>query len=118
MEFGILIHGYAPRDPHNNALEHDWVRRETELVREADRCGFKYVWLTEHHFLEEYSHLSASEVFIPYLGALTERLHLGLEPGPRAASRRASCRRHARLPERPPRPECPRRTPHGARRRD
>ncbi|MBW2293793.1 MAG: LLM class flavin-dependent oxidoreductase [Deltaproteobacteria bacterium] len=77
MEFGILIHGYAPRDPHNNALEHDWVRRETELVQEADRCGFKYVWLTEHHFLEEYSHLSASEVFIPYLGALTERIHIG-----------------------------------------
>jgi alkanesulfonate monooxygenase SsuD/methylene tetrahydromethanopterin reductase-like flavin-dependent oxidoreductase (luciferase family) len=28
-------------------------------------------------FLEEYSHLSASEVFIPYLGAVTKRIHIG-----------------------------------------
>ena len=77
MEFGILIHGYLPRTPHDDVGEHDWVRREVELVREADRCGFKYVWLTEHHFLEEYSHLSASEVLIPWLGALTSRIHVG-----------------------------------------
>ena len=77
MEFGVLIHGYCPRKPHDNDHEHDWVRREIELVTEADRYGFKYAWLTEHHFLEEYSHLSASEVFIPYLGALTEQIHIG-----------------------------------------
>ena len=77
MEFGILIHGFNPRHPHDNVREHDWIRREIELVQEADRCGFKYVWLTEHHFLEEYSHLSASEVFIPWLGAVTERIHVG-----------------------------------------
>jgi alkanesulfonate monooxygenase SsuD/methylene tetrahydromethanopterin reductase-like flavin-dependent oxidoreductase (luciferase family) len=77
MEFGVLIHGYCPRTPHDNDHEHDWVRREIELVTAADRYGFKYAWLTEHHFLEEYSHLSASEVFIPYLGALTKRIHIG-----------------------------------------
>lgn len=77
MEFGIMIHGFMPKHPHDNAQEHDWMRREVELVQEADRCGFKYVWLTEHHFLEEYSHLSASEIFIPWLGALTKRIHIG-----------------------------------------
>ena len=74
MEFGILIHGYCPREPHDNAREQGWVRRDVELVQEADRCGFKYCWLTEHHFLEEYSHLSASEILIPWLGAHTERI--------------------------------------------
>jgi alkanesulfonate monooxygenase SsuD/methylene tetrahydromethanopterin reductase-like flavin-dependent oxidoreductase (luciferase family) len=35
------------------------------------------VWASEHHFLDEYSHLSASEVFLGYLAAATERIHLG-----------------------------------------
>jgi alkanesulfonate monooxygenase SsuD/methylene tetrahydromethanopterin reductase-like flavin-dependent oxidoreductase (luciferase family) len=48
-----------------------------ELVKAADRAGWKYVWVTEHHFLTEYSHLSASEVYLGYLVALTERIHLG-----------------------------------------
>ncbi|MDG2304382.1 MAG: hypothetical protein P8R42_06950 [Candidatus Binatia bacterium] len=57
MEFGVLIHGYMPKNPHDAGAEHDWVERE--IVPAADRCGFKYVWSTEHHFLEEYSHLWA-----------------------------------------------------------
>ena len=30
----------------------------------ADRLGIQYVWEVEHHFLEEYSHSSAPEVFL------------------------------------------------------
>src|SRR5207244_966226 len=41
------------------------------------RAGWKYVWVTEHHFLTEYSHLSAPEVFLGYLACATERIHLG-----------------------------------------
>ena len=40
---------------------------ELELVKAADDAGFKYVWVTEHHFLDEYSHLSANDVFLGYL---------------------------------------------------
>jgi alkanesulfonate monooxygenase SsuD/methylene tetrahydromethanopterin reductase-like flavin-dependent oxidoreductase (luciferase family) len=47
------------------------------LVEAADKAGFKYVWVTEHHFLDEYSHLSANDVFIGYLAHSTERIHLG-----------------------------------------
>ncbi|MGE0681678.1 MAG: LLM class flavin-dependent oxidoreductase, partial [Candidatus Binatia bacterium] len=36
----------------------------------ADRLGFDYVWEVEHHFLEEYSHSPAPEVFY---GAVTQR---------------------------------------------
>src|SRR4051812_50154379 len=50
---------------------------EVAIVRAADRVGFKYTWATEHHFLEEYSHLSANESFLGYCAAATERIHLG-----------------------------------------
>jgi alkanesulfonate monooxygenase SsuD/methylene tetrahydromethanopterin reductase-like flavin-dependent oxidoreductase (luciferase family) len=79
MEFGIFIQGHVPRrkaqeDPE---YEHTSLMHDVELVRQADQHGFKYVWVSEHHFLEEYSHLSASEVFLPYLAGVTERIHLG-----------------------------------------
>jgi alkanesulfonate monooxygenase SsuD/methylene tetrahydromethanopterin reductase-like flavin-dependent oxidoreductase (luciferase family) len=35
------------------------------------------VWVTEHHFLDEYSHLSANDVVLGYLAHATERIHLG-----------------------------------------
>ena len=35
------------------------------------------MWCTEHHTLTEYSHLSASESFIAYALAQTERIHVG-----------------------------------------
>jgi alkanesulfonate monooxygenase SsuD/methylene tetrahydromethanopterin reductase-like flavin-dependent oxidoreductase (luciferase family) len=79
MEFGIFIQGHVPRrrvaaDPD---YEHISFMNDVALVQEADRSGFKYAWLSEHHFLEEYSHLSASEVFLGYLAAVTERIHIG-----------------------------------------
>jgi alkanesulfonate monooxygenase SsuD/methylene tetrahydromethanopterin reductase-like flavin-dependent oxidoreductase (luciferase family) len=57
--------------------EHRRIMDEVEIVRLADRLGYKYTWATEHHFLTEYSHLSANEVFLGYLAAATERIHLG-----------------------------------------
>ena len=50
---------------------------ELELVRAADKAGFKYVWVSEHHFLDEYSHISANDVALGYLAHSTERIHLG-----------------------------------------
>jgi alkanesulfonate monooxygenase SsuD/methylene tetrahydromethanopterin reductase-like flavin-dependent oxidoreductase (luciferase family) len=35
------------------------------------------VWASEHHFLDEYSHLASNDVFLGYLAAATERIHLG-----------------------------------------
>jgi alkanesulfonate monooxygenase SsuD/methylene tetrahydromethanopterin reductase-like flavin-dependent oxidoreductase (luciferase family) len=79
MEFGIFIQGYTPqfrRDVDPDA-EHHALVNDVELVQAADRAGFKYVWVTEHHFLDEYSHLSASDVVLGYLAHATERIHLG-----------------------------------------
>jgi alkanesulfonate monooxygenase SsuD/methylene tetrahydromethanopterin reductase-like flavin-dependent oxidoreductase (luciferase family) len=79
MEFGIFIQGYTPqfrRDVDPDA-EHHALMDDVELVQAADRAGFKYVWATEHHFLDEYSHLSANDVVLGYLAHATERIHLG-----------------------------------------
>jgi alkanesulfonate monooxygenase SsuD/methylene tetrahydromethanopterin reductase-like flavin-dependent oxidoreductase (luciferase family) len=78
MEFAIFIQGHSPREKANDPYwEHQWVRNELELVREADKHNWKYCWVSEHHFLEEYSHLSASEVFMAYSFAQTSRIHMG-----------------------------------------
>ncbi|MGA5197786.1 LLM class flavin-dependent oxidoreductase [Streptomyces exfoliatus] len=78
MEFGIFVQGYvgkrAETDPE---AEHKALMEETEYVIQADKSGFKYAWASEHHFLEEYSHLSANDVYLGYLAHATDRIHLG-----------------------------------------
>src|SRR6478735_65845 len=79
MEFGLFIQTFVPnsmRETDPNA-EHTALLADLELVQAADRAGFKHVWVTEHHFLEEYSHLSANDVVLGYLAHATERIHLG-----------------------------------------
>src|SRR5437870_2766633 len=80
MEFGLFVQAHVPRheaevDP--AGAEHTPLLREVELAEACDRHGFKYVWSVEHHFLEEYSHLSASEILLPFIAARTRRIHVG-----------------------------------------
>ncbi len=79
VEFGIFVQGYVPasRSRTDPAAEHHALMEEAEYVVQADRSGFKYAWVTEHHFLEEYSHLSANDVFLGYLAHATDHIHLG-----------------------------------------
>ncbi len=79
MEFGIFIQGYTPafRREGDPDAEHHALMHDLEVVQAADRAGFKYVWVVEHHFLDEYSHLSANDVVLGYLAHATERIHLG-----------------------------------------
>jgi alkanesulfonate monooxygenase SsuD/methylene tetrahydromethanopterin reductase-like flavin-dependent oxidoreductase (luciferase family) len=79
VEFGVFIQAYTPqfrRDVDPDA-EHHALMNDLLLVRAADKAGFKYVWITEHHFLDEYSHLSANDVTCGYLAHSTERIHIG-----------------------------------------
>ncbi len=48
-----------------------------DQVELADRIGFDWVWQVEHHFLEEYSHSSAPEVFLAAASQRTKRIRLG-----------------------------------------
>jgi alkanesulfonate monooxygenase SsuD/methylene tetrahydromethanopterin reductase-like flavin-dependent oxidoreductase (luciferase family) len=80
MEFGLFVQAHVPRhemesDP--DGAEHARLMRELELAEACDRHSFKYVWSVEHHFLEEYSHLSASEIVLPWIAARTRRIHVG-----------------------------------------
>lgn len=80
MEFGIFVQGHVPKtrvEREGDQAEHNALTGDAELVRFADAHNWKYVWVTEHHFLTEYSHLSASDVFLGYCAAITNRIHLG-----------------------------------------
>ena len=78
MEFGIFMQGYLPGpQAHDTEAEHRRFMQEMELAQVADRNGWKYVWLTEHHGLAEYSHMACNEVHAGYLAACTEQIHIG-----------------------------------------
>jgi alkanesulfonate monooxygenase SsuD/methylene tetrahydromethanopterin reductase-like flavin-dependent oxidoreductase (luciferase family) len=80
MEFGIfnaacLLPKY--RALHGDAAEHDRIMDEVAFIVAADKAGFKYTWASEHHFLTDYSHLSASESFLAFVAAKTSYIHIG-----------------------------------------
>ncbi len=76
MKFGIFYEHQLPR-PWSDDSEARLVRDALEQVELADRLGIDYVWEVEHHFLEEYSHSSAPEVFLAAASQRTERIRLG-----------------------------------------
>jgi alkanesulfonate monooxygenase SsuD/methylene tetrahydromethanopterin reductase-like flavin-dependent oxidoreductase (luciferase family) len=81
MEFGIFNSLYTPAQAIEGSdyptVEHQRLRNEVDWTVAADQAGFKYTWATEHHFLTQYSHLSANECFLPYVAAKTSNIHLG-----------------------------------------
>ncbi len=76
MRFGIFYEHQLPR-PWDERSEADLLRDALDQVELADRLGFDYVWEVEHHFLEEYSHSSAPEVFLAAASQRTKRIRLG-----------------------------------------
>ena len=76
MQFGIFYEHQLPR-PWQADSEERLVREALEQVELADRLGIDYAWEVEHHFLEEYSHSSAPEVFLAACAARTKRIRLG-----------------------------------------
>ncbi|HEY4944348.1 MAG TPA: LLM class flavin-dependent oxidoreductase [Rhizomicrobium sp.] len=76
MRFGIFYEHQLPKPWHEGdeaKLFHDAL----EQVVLADRLGYDYAWEVEHHFLEEYSHSSAPEVFLSACAALTKNIRVG-----------------------------------------
>src|SRR3954469_23197557 len=76
MRFGIFYEHQLPR-PWQPDSEHRLLKDALEQVELADRVGFDYVWEVEHHFLEEYSHSSASDVFLAACSQRTKDIRLG-----------------------------------------
>src|SRR6185312_12332370 len=76
MRFGIFYEHQIPR-PWGDDGEQRLIRDALEQIELADRVGFDSVWEVEHHFLEEYSHSSASGVFLGAASQRTKRIRLG-----------------------------------------
>jgi alkanesulfonate monooxygenase SsuD/methylene tetrahydromethanopterin reductase-like flavin-dependent oxidoreductase (luciferase family) len=75
MKFGLFYEMYAPTD--DRAEEAKIVRHTVDQIVHADRHGWDYVWLTEHHFLKGFSHMSAPEVIFGAAAYATEHIRFG-----------------------------------------
>lgn len=83
MELGLL---YEFDVPQPWAGEHPWGQRmaERKAYRDnieqivlADTLGFDTVWLVEHHFRENRSHMPCNEVVLGALSQITRNIKLG-----------------------------------------
>jgi len=76
MRLGLLYSLQLPR-PWDQGAESRLYHEVLDQIELADRLGFDNVWCPEHHFLEEYSHLSAPEVFLGAVSQRTENIRIG-----------------------------------------
>ncbi|MEM7099634.1 MAG: LLM class flavin-dependent oxidoreductase [Pseudomonadota bacterium] len=76
MRFGMLYELQLPK-PWAEDSELNLVHNAIEQCVLGDKLGIDYAWSVEHHFLEEYSHCSASEVFLSAIAAQTQRINIG-----------------------------------------
>jgi alkanesulfonate monooxygenase SsuD/methylene tetrahydromethanopterin reductase-like flavin-dependent oxidoreductase (luciferase family) len=76
VRFGLFFEHQVPR-PWEDGDERRVFTEALEQIELADRLGFECLWLVEHHFLEEYSHSSAPEVFLAAASQRTQRIRLG-----------------------------------------
>jgi alkanesulfonate monooxygenase SsuD/methylene tetrahydromethanopterin reductase-like flavin-dependent oxidoreductase (luciferase family) len=76
MKFGMFYEHQVPT-PWTTDAEQRAYQNALDQVELADRLGLDYVWEVEHHFLEEYSHSSAPEVFLAACSQRTKNIRLG-----------------------------------------
>jgi alkanesulfonate monooxygenase SsuD/methylene tetrahydromethanopterin reductase-like flavin-dependent oxidoreductase (luciferase family) len=84
MRFGIFYEHQLPR-PWNRGDELKLFQDALDQCEFADKLGFDTIWEVEHHFLEEYSHSSAPEVFLAAVSQRTKNIRLGhgiIQTGP------------------------------------
>jgi alkanesulfonate monooxygenase SsuD/methylene tetrahydromethanopterin reductase-like flavin-dependent oxidoreductase (luciferase family) len=78
VKFGIFYEMYVPpADLNDPGAEARIVRETVDQIVHADRHGWDYVWLTEHHFLQQFSHMSAPEVLFSAAAYATEHIRFG-----------------------------------------
>jgi alkanesulfonate monooxygenase SsuD/methylene tetrahydromethanopterin reductase-like flavin-dependent oxidoreductase (luciferase family) len=75
MKFGIFYELQLPR-PWQKGDEFRLYQNALDQVALADRLGYDFAWEVEHHFLEEYSHSPAPEVFLGAASQRTRRIRL------------------------------------------
>jgi luciferase family oxidoreductase group 1 len=76
MKFGIFYEHQLPK-PWGEQSEYQLMQDSLAQIELADQLGYDYAWEVEHHFLEEYSHSSAPEVFLGAASQRTKNIRLG-----------------------------------------
>ena len=76
MKFGVFYEHQLPK-PWAPGDEARLFHQALDQVVLADALGFDHAWEVEHHFLDEYSHSSAPEVFLAAAAARTRTIRLG-----------------------------------------
>jgi len=80
MKFGLFYFLSAPRSLNSDDWEPEKERvrfqEALDQVELADRVGFDYVYALEHHFRQEYSCLSASDLFLAAASQRTKTIRL------------------------------------------
>ncbi len=75
MKFGGIHLMQLPR-PWTSESDRTLLNNALDLAELSDQSGFDYVWATEHHFLEEYSHASTPEIFLAACSQRTKNVRL------------------------------------------
>lgn len=76
MDFGLLFEMQVRR-PWNPDTEHKRFWEGVEQASSAEANGFSHIWGVEHHFREEFSHLSAPEVWLATVAQHTSTVRIG-----------------------------------------
>ncbi len=81
MKFGLFYEHQIPRprdkEQWDPDAEHKMMKYALDKIELSDQLGFDYIFEVEHHFLEEYSHSSAPEVFLAAASQRTKNIRLG-----------------------------------------
>ncbi len=76
MQFGMFFELQLPR-PWDPDSERRLVKHALEWADLGELSGIEYAWAQEHHFLEEYSHSTAPEVFLAAISQRTKVMRVG-----------------------------------------
>ncbi len=76
MKLGTFYEHQLPR-PWQEGAELKLFKDALDQVELADKLGIDHMWEVEHHFLEEYAHSSAPEIFLAAASQRTKQIRLG-----------------------------------------
>lgn len=76
MKFGLFFEMTTPR-PWLPDSEETKFKETLEQCVLADQLGLDNIWMTEHHFMEEYCHATAPEVFLAAVSQITSNIRIG-----------------------------------------
>ena len=76
MKLDLLYELTCPK-PWTDQTERDVYWEALDQIILGDRVGFGTIWAVEHHFLSEFSHSSAPEIFLASVAQRTERIRIG-----------------------------------------